>query len=645
MPKILKNIILSILVLSACFTTASASVVDSLLIVLSNTGMDEKKADVCNEIAAQYYSSEPQKSFEYTKKAIKLAEKSGYTAGLAESYNLQASYHYLSGNFNEALTLYSKSLQFFSDLSDSASMAMCYNNIGGLKLKLGDITGALTNFITAAKIYEALSDAEGSAILYNNIGVICRKQELPDEALKYYDKALLYFSRLSDNPNKASVLHNMGSIFHDKGDFPGALEYLQQALDIRILLDDKIGLAKTMQGIGTVYLSTNEYPKAIENFKKALDIRTELKDISGQSHCLNQIAVLYARQNLWNEARTFFSRSLDLSMKSGLLENQKFTYSWLADIDSIQGDYYAALKNYELYKEINDSIINTQKINELTKIRKNFEDEKKEKQQQIEILSYENRLNQARLKNHVYIFLLILTCMAIAVLAIILAYKKYKRKSGQIIIELKQENLKQQINPHFICNSLNSIQSAIYRGNKTESSACLTKLARLMRMILENSQSKSIPIQDELDTLKLYLDLMCSRFKNKIEYSIVVDENLDTLTYKIPSLLLQPFVENSIVHGFRNKRGKGKIKIELVLEENSISCHIEDNGIGRNKPDEEKIKPLQKHRSLGSRISEDRLKLLNSLYGKNINVHFEDLKDSYNKPAGTRVNFQLPLLN
>ena len=128
------------------------------------------------------------------------------------------------------------------------------------------------------------------------------------------------------------------------------------------------------------------------------------------------------------------------------------------------------------------------------------------------------------------------------------------------ISEITQANLRQQMNPHFIFNTLNSIQYYMYQHDKLATNNYLTKFSSLMRKVLENSQHTSVPLRDELDALNLYLELEMIRFKDKFEYEINIDEEIDTLLYKVPTMLIQPYVENSICHGLMPGESKGSCK-------------------------------------------------------------------------------------
>jgi LytS/YehU family sensor histidine kinase len=185
----------------------------------------------------------------------------------------------------------------------------------------------------------------------------------------------------------------------------------------------------------------------------------------------------------------------------------------------------------------------------------------------------------------------------------------------------------------------------MYQHDKLATNNYLTKFSSLMRKVLENSQHTSVPLRDELDALNLYLELEMIRFKDRFEYKIKIDEEIDTIMYKVPTMLIQPYVENSISHGLMPAEGKGLIKIDLKLEKDYISCTIEDNGIGREAAQEIKRKSEPNHSSLGTQIVSSRLDLVNALYGSSLKTIYTDLKNESGQPVGTRVEIQIPIMS
>jgi len=221
--------------------------------------------------------------------------------------------------------------------------------------------------------------------------------------------------------------------------------------------------------------------------------------------------------------------------------------------------------------------------------------------------------------------------------------KDYERKVEISKIELKA--LRSQMNPHFVFNSLNSIQHYIFNSKSDEAVKYLNKFAKLMRVILNNSDKPTVAIEDDLEALKLYLELEQMRFEDKFEYKFIVDENVD-LDYDImPPMLLQPYVENAILHGLTPRKDKGLLTITIKNEEHFIVCTITDNGIGRKRAAEiKRTMPGSKHKSLGMKITEERLRILNEISQSKHSVKIIDLVNADGSAAGTTVELFVPIL-
>jgi ligand-binding sensor domain-containing protein len=212
------------------------------------------------------------------------------------------------------------------------------------------------------------------------------------------------------------------------------------------------------------------------------------------------------------------------------------------------------------------------------------------------------------------------------------------------LFELEQKALRLQMNPHFIFNSLNSIQNFIIKNDSDKAIFYLSKFAQLMRLILSNSSQSFVAVKDEIKVITYYLDIEKLRFENKFEYHIDIDPEIDDEFFGIPPMIIQPFVENAIIHGMLQKEGKGRIYISLVkASENLLFCVIEDNGIGREKAMEIKNQSGMKHKSRGMLITKERLDILNQQNKSQTTVNIIDLKDSAGNATGTRVEIMIPV--
>lgn len=209
--------------------------------------------------------------------------------------------------------------------------------------------------------------------------------------------------------------------------------------------------------------------------------------------------------------------------------------------------------------------------------------------------------------------------------------------------ELEMQALRAQMNPHFIFNSLNSINRFILQNNRTQAAEYLTKFSRLIRLILQNSQVPAISLDSELDSLQLYLELEALRFDQHFDFRIVVDPELDVSTIKVPPLIIQPYAENAIWHGLMHKEEKGNLEIELFQQDSILCCKITDDGIGRKKAAEMKSKSASHHKSLGMRITADRIAMLQQKKQFDTYINIKDLVLADGTPAGTEVLLQIPI--
>ncbi len=239
------------------------------------------------------------------------------------------------------------------------------------------------------------------------------------------------------------------------------------------------------------------------------------------------------------------------------------------------------------------------------------------------------------------------------------AYYRYRIRLFRRESELKSEfekrlsaeemnALRAQMNPHFLFNSLNSIDNFILKNESRKASEYLNNFARLMRLILQNSRSNYVNLKDELEALELYLQMESLRFKDKFQYEIKVADGLDTASTDIPPMLIQPYVENAIWHGLMHKSDKseGWVEVSVSQQNGALHCRIEDNGIGRERAAEIKASHPASgggKKSFGMQITQDRIAMINKLYNANTSVEIVDLKNEEGEATGTRVELVIPV--
>ncbi len=219
--------------------------------------------------------------------------------------------------------------------------------------------------------------------------------------------------------------------------------------------------------------------------------------------------------------------------------------------------------------------------------------------------------------------------------------REKREELDRTLMSLKQKALRAQMNPHFTFNVMNSIQHFILYKDEVSAHRYLAKFSRLMRAILNNSEQDTVSLSEEVKALELYLELEAMRFDQAFSYEINVSQEVNRSQVQIPSMLIQPYVENAIKHGILPSPRSGKIRITIGIEASHLKCVIEDNGIGRSRAAENKTQ--SEYRSMGTFITRERLTAINRLYGSSLSENIIDLQDENGNPTGTRVEIFISL--
>jgi hypothetical protein len=211
------------------------------------------------------------------------------------------------------------------------------------------------------------------------------------------------------------------------------------------------------------------------------------------------------------------------------------------------------------------------------------------------------------------------------------------------LVELEQEASRLQMNPHFIFNALNSIQGFISTNDALQAKKYLSKFGRLMRLILENAREKYIPLQKEIEMLENYMDLEKLCKNDKFKYSISVEPEIDAASLEIPPMMIQPFVENAILHGIKNKEESGNIELSFRIKNATLICEVTDDGIGRKKAAEIRTKYNINHKSTAINVTQKRLEQLGIATGQPAGFEIFDLTDASTNALGTKVVISIPV--
>lgn len=381
---------------------------------------------------------------------------------------------------------------------------------------------------------------------------------------------------------------------------------------------------------------------------KELIIREEISkkpNVSEQQKAKQklEIAKIYSKKEKSKQAISALKESLKLAKESKDIPLQKETLLKLIDLYEKGKDdkniikYYKELRVLDVLedslnlKKYNEALTNNSNILEQQEAIKNIQERRDLYQKEKSLENIESSLTKSQLKFQKIVIACLILGLLIAIF-VLRWYHKQRQRLKMVNLQLELKNMRNQMNPHFIFNSLNAVNHFIAQRNELLANEYLTEFALLMRNTLNQSDLDLIPLRDELTFLNRYCELEKMRFENKFDFTFTVDPSINIDAYEIPPLLLQPFVENAVWHGLRYLEDKGMLDVMFTQVDDQLKIEISDNGIGREKSTALKTNNQKKHKSKGVSLIKRRIHISNQLTNIHINWNVKD-----NDPQGTRV--------
>ena len=477
-----------------------------------------------------------------------------------------------------------------------------------------------------------------------------------EKSFHYCRNALKIYKEQENDIGIANSLNNLAVCYLDNNEYNKALECLNRALDIYKSKEEWKKIPTVQNNIAQIYaVHYKDYDKAMDVFIEALKASKKADNMHLYLLIEGNIGELYLDKKEYDKALVYVNKNLGKSQEMKLAKNILLNYERLYRIFYMKNDLESSYKYLKMYTDLKDSIFNEEKVMKISEIQAGYEMEKYEKEMKMKTMELKVKNLELNMKheqtsrlNIILISGIIFVLVLSLLFYLLIRYRELKKRN---ILQHDLDRymllaLNKQMNPHFISNSLNSLHCSILENNERATSKYLSKFSRLMRMTLENSRQRFIKLKDEIRALELYLDLESLRFKEDFEYEILTDNSI--FDVMIPAFLLQPFVENAVWHGLKHKEEKGRVIIEfnkvMKADREVLICKIEDNGIGRKKAMEIKKHDEQSSVSLGTKITEKRIDLINKLYNMNINVKYTDMEDGSGNATGTRVEVIIPVI-
>lgn len=544
---------------------------------------------------------------------------------------------------------------------DELTIAENYEKLAKELTEKGDHERAEEYLKKAKEIYTRLKNTPKSSVVTRGIARSQEAQLKTDQAIQNYQTAASYSpdsitqrlnlndaGRLSnDNPHEQQrlsesnivILKQTGSKEEisdaykklaesqlKQNNSKGAVKSLEKALDNSVSSKEVVRITKK---IADVYVADKSEDQALTIAKDAIVKAVVQHDIESQVNLMLELATLYQHSNRVDSAEKVMQEAYHISRNSGNTLLTRDCVKALIDLYQQSGNDKKSLALYRSFTGSLDSIIKTDsslidaQVFELTEGR--IKELEREKQLQADLIDKKNMFN--------YFLGGSVALLCLLLFFIMQSRNSVKQKSKKIALQ----SLRREMNPHFIFNSLNSVNQYIARNEEMEANKFLTSYSGLMRTVMEHSGKDFIPMYTEVEQLKKYLELEHQRFRDKFDYTIEIDETIDTDAIVVPNMVIQPHLENAVWHGLRYKPEKGLLKLKFEKQVRHIVITIQDNGIGLSKSKELKTMHQKSYQSRGLTNTKERIALLNDLYKFNIVMTMSEMEE-----GGTIVKITLP---
>jgi tetratricopeptide (TPR) repeat protein len=554
-----------------------------------------------------------------------------YKKYLADYYG-NVSVRYEEDGNPKSLAYIDKAIVLYKEIDTQNELHMAIVSKGLILYQKRQYKKAIDSYFTALRYFEQHPQGNEDNIwyVYSNLGILYTEQGQHLEAIKYYRKATHFIdikkekATVEDELQKCNLYINVGFCYIALKQYNEAAANLNIALALARKHEPNPYVSLALGRLGLIDLKRRQYDSAEQKLTEAYKIS---EDGFSKGLTLVNLGEVYFRKANYPKAEIMLEKGVESAKAINNAKLLTQAYNLLYRVSKVNGNYKKSVAMLELFHQFNDSSKAVETQNEM--------------KQQLLKYNYEKKELNLKLENERKNNLLI-GLSALLGLLFVIGYFLYKsNKQKQAIAnfeknELNQKLLLSQMNPHFIFNSIDNIQSLIYNKQDKEAVNYLTKFSKLTRQILENSNESYIALSEELTMIDNYLVIQQLLYNNKFDFTIDVDEAIDTEAILLPPMLTQPFIENAIKHGLKNTTDKGLINISFKFDNGKLFFEITDNGVGFAN-----IETTDK-KSLAMKITKERLV---NISGKNdFEVHTDNRLDDKKKIIGAKVFFEIPYI-
>tara|TARA_R110002020_G_scaffold316360_8_gene531441 strand:+ start:449 stop:2422 length:1974 start_codon:yes stop_codon:yes gene_type:complete len=570
--------------------------------------------------------------------------------GLGEAFgeNLLGIYFRDKSEYIKAIEHHKKSIVLAQKIGDIEMQISALNMLGVVYRRIDAVRSALDNHQAALELAEnfkpkTTTTIKSIAISLNSIGNIYLLLRDYDLAEKYFNEAIKYELELNSDLGLAINYANLGISYEERGRFDEALLNYRKSLSYNQKIDSDLGIVICNNSIGQVYLKQGKPKEAFKLISPTIETADKIGDEFYMAFANINLGWALSEMGNFSAAERYLQRGVNLSKAKDMKQFLSDGYEHLSQLKEKEGQYEESLVFQRLSQEVQEKYLNEANHKYVSDLNMKYDTEKQKGT--ITILEKENEIMNIQLQQSRKNIWFITALFILAMIIIYILYRHYKLKNEKRVLKAEQKLMRSQMNPHFIFNSLLSIKIYMQNNNQKDAIEYLNQFAKLIRSILSSSLEKEITLREELDTMQLYVNIENIRFCNEISYNVKVDEDLDLNEIMIPSLILQPFVENALWHGLQPKEGQKTLSLEVHKKDrNFVEISITDNGIGRKRTMEiPSDKRNTQKKSIGINLTIQRLQNFSKNFAHMHSLNIIDLYDDRHNPKGTQVLLNLPV--
>ncbi|WP_343631654.1 histidine kinase [Fluviicola sp.] len=629
--------LIGLLALCLLSFAAKGHEIDDLLRKVSKVSGEREKIELWEKIInlSIWQKSETEtKNYIYQLHLYSKQHKNNYGVAIADlSY---AKYYEKQQDMDKAKEHARLAYDYFYSKGDQLGMCKAKRQQGFNAFKTSN------NELATKLAYEALDlsilikDRKQEGLCLSQLGMLIFGSQ-PKEGIRIEQQGFDLLQKIGAKREASITAITLTTLYLNSGENATAQKYidtffvLQQGLnDLGLLAQGTIDAALCAQSLGKA-------DRAEQLLEESGRYFAQVKSDVVQAQFYRMKSVFYRESNRFPEAIEAAKKGLALIESKQGLDNEKGMLQYTLFVS------YKALKQYEQAIAAYEQAVNSEFVlyDEQTQygianLKEKYETEKKEQENQE--LKQVNEINQLKLTTNRYLIFGIVLLAVLFAVVFILIIRNNRIKAREKNIQLQQKLLVSQMNPHFIFNSLNSIQNYIYKQDSINAATYLSRFSELMRMILAFSRKDQVTLAEEKQLLERYLEIQKVRFGDQLEWEITSDDGLDDENVMIPPMLSQPFIENSLEHGLFKSGETGKISIRFAKEKDYLLFEIEDNGVGLNNA----VKDNGNHESLATTITRERIAGIRTLSGTNTTFEVINLSDLDKEKHGVKVVFRIP---